>query len=87
MALHAFHHYDCVVYDQANREHETEQGKRVERKSEEREENERTDQRNRNRQERNQRCTPALQEDVDHNDYKDESDGEGLNDFLDALSY
>ena len=43
-----------------------------------------SNQRNRNREQRDQRGSPALEEDVDHDDDQDQSFTQGLVDFVDA---
>ena len=65
-----FDNDDRVIDHQADREHETEKRKRVDRESEQRKQHKRADQRNRHGAQRNQRCAPALEK--NENDEHDE---------------
>lgn len=60
-ALDVLDHHDRIVDDDADREHQPEQGQRVEREAEELQGRERADDRHRNRDDRDQRRAPALQ--------------------------
>ena len=60
--LHRLDHHDCVVDDDADREHDAEERERVDRKSKRSECSKCADERDRNHQDRNQRGAPALQE-------------------------
>ena len=62
VALDVLHHDDRVVDHDADREHQAEQRKIVEREAEHRHEEECADQRHRNGNDRNDRGTPRLQE-------------------------
>ena len=85
VAFHAFDHDDGVVHHQTDRQHQTKERKRVDGKTEHREKHERADQRDRHGEQRNQRGAPALQEDVDHQDYEREGDQQRYDDFLHAF--
>ena len=69
----------------SDREHQSEQRQRVDRKPEKRKNHERADERNRNRQQRNQRRAPALQEKKYDDDDEDQGFTESLDDFLHSL--
>jgi hypothetical protein len=64
--LHGFDDDDGVIDHQADGQHQSEEGKRVDGEAQHGEDNEGAYQRNRHRGQRNQRGTPALQEDLDH---------------------
>ena len=85
MALHAFDHDDGIIDDEADRQHQSEERKRVDGETEEREEDESSDQGDGHGQEWNQGGTPALQEQVDDENDQGERDDECLDDFLDAF--
>ncbi len=89
ITLHVLHHDDRVVDDDADREHQSEQGEIVQREPEQRHEEEGTDQRHRNGDDRNDGRAPSLQEqDHDQHDEKDRlEDGflDGVDRLLDEL--
>src|SRR5579862_116948 len=60
VALHTFDHDDGIVHYQSDRQHQTEQRKRVDGETKQREKHERTNQRDWYRQKRNQRGAPTL---------------------------
>ena len=83
LLLDRFHHDDGVIDDDADREHEREQGKRVDRESEELIADEGREQRHRHRQHRNDRRAPVLQEQENDNEYEDQRLYEGAHHLLD----
>src|ERR1700733_11358448 len=87
MALHTFHHDDCVIHHQANRKHQTKERKCVNGKTKQREEDKRAYQRNRYSQQWNQRRAPALKKKINNNDDEDERDHKSLDDLLDTLRH
>ena len=87
VALHALDHDDGVVHHQTDRQHQTKERKRVDGKTEKREKHERADERNRHRKQRNQRGAPALQENVDHQDYQRQGDQKRYHNFLHSLGH
>jgi hypothetical protein len=71
VALHVLDHHDGIVDHDADRQHQPEQRKIVERETEQRHEEERADERDRNRDQRDDGGAPGLQEhDDDEHDQK-----------------
>ena len=87
MTLDSLDHDDGVIHDQTDGQDQAEERKRVERKTEHGEEYKGADEGNRNGQKRNQGSSPTLQENVDHEDYKNERDDKGFDNFLDAFGH
>ena len=79
--LHALDYDDRVIDHQTNRQHQPEERKRIDGKTEQREKHERAHQRNGHGQQRNQRGAPALKEKIDDKDHEDEGDQERLRRF------
>ena len=77
-ALDILDHDDGVVDEQADREHQPEQGQRVDREAEDVEHPEGAEQHDRDGDSRDQRGAPALQEDEHDEDDEDHRLGEGL---------
>ena len=77
-------HHDGVVDDQTDRQHETEEGERVQRETEEREQGKGAHQRDRHRKGRDQGRAPVLEEDEDHDQHEDHRLHERLLDVLHA---
>ena len=70
--LDVLDHDDRVIDQQADREHQPEQGQRVDREAERVEHREGAEQHDRNGDDRDQRRAPALQEDEHHEDDEDD---------------
>ena len=64
VALDGLDHDDGVIHHQSNGQHQAEQGERVDGKPEHREKRKGPDERNRHGQQRDERCPPALEEDI-----------------------
>ena len=82
VVLDRLHHDDGIVHHQSDGQHQAEERKRVDGKSENRKYDECADQRDRNRQQRDQRGAPALQEDVDHQNDQCQRFEQGLPDLV-----
>ena len=89
IALNVLHHDDRIVDHNADREHQPEQGKIVQREAEHRHEKERADQRDRNGDDGNDRRAPRLQEqnhdEHDENDRLQDRFRDSVNGLLDEL--
>ena len=66
VAIDVLQHDDGIVHHQADRQHQREQGQRVDREAEHQHERERAHQRHRNRHQRHQHCAPVTQEEQAH---------------------
>ena len=82
-AFDVLEHDDRIVDHDADRQHHAEQSQRVDRVAEHRQAGEGADQRNRNRDDRNQRGTPALQEQVHHQENEDHRHRQRQHHFVD----
>ena len=85
VAFGGFDDDNRVVNDKANREHQAEKRKRVQRKSEDGKKRERADQRDRHGEHRNQRRAPALQKNKDDDGHQNQRDDERAQDVVHAL--
>src|SRR5215469_18020859 len=85
VALDVFDDDDRVVDDDADRQHQAEQGQVVERYAEGREDREGSDQRDRNRDDRDDSRTPALQEEKDDADHQKDRHENRDDDLADRL--
>ena len=84
MVLDRLDHDDGVIDDQTDRQHETEEGERVQRETEEREEGEGAHQRDRHGEGGDQGRAPVLKEDKDHDQHEDHRLDERLLDVVHA---
>ncbi len=84
-ALDVFDHDDCVVHDDADREHQTEQREQVDREAEHLHPEECPDHGDGHRDHRDEGRPPALQEDEDHQGHEQQRLEQRLHDLLDRL--
>ena len=87
MMLDGLNDDDGVVDHKADSQHQPEEGEGVQREPEERKEGECSDQGNRDGNRRNERGTPVLQEEEDHDEDEDHRLKEGLHDIMHAGGY
>ena len=87
MVLDRLDDHDGVVHDQADGQHQPEQGQRVDGETEQRKQRERADQRDRYGQQRDQGGPPALQEEEDDDDDEHQRFKERMHDLVDTLSH
>ena len=81
--LDVLDHHDRVVDQQADRQHQPEQGQRVDREAGDVEHRERAEQHDRDGDRRDQQRAPVLQEDEHHDDDEDDRLDQRLHDLLD----
>src|SRR6202040_3219632 len=87
VALDVLDHDDRVVDHDAHRQHETEQREVVDRDAERGEDRKGADQRYRDSDQRDDRCPPALQEQVDDADHEKDRDADRHDHFVDGLAH
>ncbi len=87
LCFDSFDHDDCVVHDQAHRQHQAQQRKCVDREADRREEHESAHKRDRDREHRDQRRAPVLQKDEDHQDHQADCLQQCLHDLAGALGH
>ena len=85
VALHIFHDHDRVIHDDADREHDAEEGDVIERKPEGRHGGKRSNQGDRHRDQRDDRRPPGLQEEQDDQDHKRDGLEESVHDRVDGF--
>ncbi|MNI80569.1 hypothetical protein D3C73_1371060 [compost metagenome] len=72
MPLDVLHHHDRIVDDDADGQHQAEQGQGIEREPHQVHDGEGADQGHRDGQQRDQRCAPVAQEQHHHDDDQDD---------------
>ena len=85
VALDVLHHDDGVVDHDADRQHQAEQRKVVEREAEHRHDEEGADERHRNGDQRNDRRAPGLQKQDHHQHHQNDRLADGLDHRVDRL--
>ena len=85
MALHVLDHHDGVVDHQSGGQRNAEQGERVDGEAEDLDKGEGADQRDRNGDGRDDRRSPVLQEQEDHDDHDENRFDDRRSDFLDGV--
>src|SRR5215510_887157 len=80
--LHRLNDHDGVVNYETDRQHQTEKREGVNRETEQWEDHERTDQRHGHGEQRDQRRSPTLQEEIDHEGHENDRGDERFDNFL-----